>query len=312
MSNSSLRVSLAGILLLAFCSINRAQESAGLDSQTRVLKVDVDRVLIRATVSDAQGRFVSGLGPERFRLSEDKVEQKIESFSEEDVPLSAGIIFDASGSMKGKESKARESARAFLTRGNREDEYFLVEVSSRPRLSENFTTETSRLQNHFFSTPTQGMTALFDAVYLGLERIKNHGNARKALLLITDGEDNHSRYTLRDIKNFVKEQDVQIFAIGILDFGAWQSDGRSMMEELVGITGGKAFFPSSVNQLESICARIAMELKNQYIIGYRSTNEMKDGKWRKIHVQVIPAKGLPQLNVRTKSGYYAPSSETSR
>jgi Ca-activated chloride channel family protein len=143
-----------------------------------------------------------------------------------------------------------------------------------------------------------------------LERIKNHRNARKALLLITDGEDNHSRYTFSDIKEFVKEQDVQIFAIGTLDFGAWRSNGRSIMEDLVGITGGKAFFPASVNEIEGSCMQIAMELKNEYLIGYRPTNETKDGKWRKIHVNVTRPKGTPQLSVRAKSGYYAPSSET--
>jgi Ca-activated chloride channel family protein len=293
---------------LAFCSINRAQESP----RQHVLKIDVDLVLISVTVSDPEGRLVTGLGPERFRLSEDKIEQKIESFSQEEVPLSAGIIFDASGSMRDNAAKAREAARAFLAEGNREDEYFLVEVSTRPKLSENFTMETSRLQNHFISTPAQGMTALFDAVYLGLERIKGHSNPRKALLLITDGEDNHSRYTFSDVKAFAREQDVQIFVIGIVDFGAWQSTGRSVMEDLVGITGGKAFFPNSADQLESITARIATELKNQYIIGYRSTNEAKDGKWRKIHVNVISPKGKPELRARTRSGYYAPSSATSR
>jgi Ca-activated chloride channel family protein len=212
--------------------------------------------------------------------------------------------------MKDKASKARDAARMFMAAGNREDEYFLVEFSTRPMISETFTTDSARLQNHLIFTPARGMTALFDAVYLGLERIKSHRNPRKALLLITDGEDNHSRYTFSDIKEFAKEQDVQIFAIGTLDFGAWRSDGRSIMEDLVDITGGKAFFPASANEIEGNCMQIAMELKNEYIIGYHPTNETKDGKWRKIHVNVIRPKGTPQLSVRAKRGYYASSSET--
>jgi Ca-activated chloride channel family protein len=295
---------------LAFCSIYRGQESGRLKAHEHVLRVNVDLALINVTVSDPEGRFVAGLGPERFQVWEDKVEQKIKYFSQEDVPLSVGVIFDSSGSMKEKASKARDTARDFMAAGNREDEYFLVEFSTRPMISETFTTDVSRLQNHLIFTPSRGMTALFDAVYLGLERIKNHRNARKALLLNTDGEDNHSRYTFSDIKEFVKEQDVQIFAIGTLDFGAWRSNGRLILEDLVGITGGKAFFPASVNEIEGSCMQIAMELKNEYLIGYRPTNETKDGKWRKIHVNVTRPKGTPQLSVRAKSGYYAPSSET--
>lgn len=297
---------------MAFCTIDRAQESVRRKPQEHVLRVNVDLALLNVTVSDPQGRFVTGLGPERFQVWEDKVEQKIEYFSQEDVPLSVGVIFDSSGSMKDKASKARDAASTFMAAGNREDEYFLVEFSTRPMISETFTTDAARLQNHLIFTPARGMTALYDAVYLGLERIKSHRNSRKALLLITDGEDNHSRYTFSDIKEFAKEQDVQIFAIGTLDFGAWQSSGRSIMEDLAGITGGKAFFPASVNEIEGNCTQIAMELKNEYIIGYRPTNETKDGKWRKINVNVIRPKGTPQLSVRAKSGYYAPSSQTSQ
>jgi len=269
-----------------------------------VLKIDVDVVLINATVYGPRGRVVTGLGPQSFHVWEDKVEQKIEYLSQEEVPLSIGIIFDASGSMQGKASKARDAATTFLESGNREDEYFLVEFSDRPRLAERFTPDVSRLQNRLLFLPTRGRTALFDAVYLGLEKLKESPNVRKALLLISDGEDNHSRYTFSEIKEFAKERDVQIFAIGILNVPGSRT-GRTILEDLAAITGGKAFFPTNLNELGAICTQITTEMKSQYIIAYRSTNGAKDGRWRKVHVRVTNKNGAPPLSVRTRPGYYS-------
>jgi Ca-activated chloride channel homolog len=243
---------------------------------------------------------------------EDKVQQKIEYFSEEDVPISLGIIFDVSGSMKSKIGVARDSAVTFLKTGNPDDEYFLVEFSSRPQVSQDFTTDVSRLQNHLMFTPADGMTALFDAVYVGLDRLKSGSNTKKALLLITDGIDNHSRYTFSNVSDFLKEQDVQLFAVGIAtsdssDLGEGKM-GRENIEQLTELNGGRAFFPDSVNELPDICTKIAVELKNQYMLGYRSTNEAKDGKWRRIKLKVNPPQGMADMIVRGKSGYYAPAS----
>jgi Ca-activated chloride channel family protein len=154
---------------------------------------------------------------------------------------------------------------------------------------------------------------MYDSVYLGLEKLKEGSNPKKALLLITDGEDNRSRYTFQNVKEFVKEQDVQIYGIGIVD--DWNSQlgagrtGRALIEELSDLTGGRAFFPDSVYELEDICTKIAVELKNQYVIGYHSTNQAKDGKWRKLRMKVNPPKGIPRLNVRAKQGYYAPMAD---
>ena len=288
-------------------TVIRAQERATKD-RNQTIKVDVDLVLVNATVSDSQGRMVTGLQQGNFRLWEDKVEQKLEYFSSEDSPMSIGLIFDATGSMQDKISRSRDAAVSFLKTGNPEDEFFLVTFSQSPRLEEGFTTDISRLQSHMIFTPARGLTPLYDAVYLGLETMKSARNKRKALLLITDGEDNHSRYSFWDIKEFVKEQDVQIFIIGIvnpdgeLDHNPY---GRSIIEELAQISGGRAFFPDSADELEDICNKIALELRNQYVLGYHSTNEAKDGKWRKIRVKINPPKGLPNLSVHGKSGYYA-------
>jgi len=188
-----------------------------MKDRNQTIKVDVDLVLVNATVSDSKGRMVTGLEQENFRIWEDKVEQKVEYFSSEDTPMSIGLIFDATGSMEDKISRARDAAVGFLRTGNPEDEFFLVTFSQSPRLAEGFTTDISRLQNHMLFTPAKGLTPLFDAVYLGLETMKSARNKRKALLVITGGEDNHSRYSFWDIKEFVKEQDVQIFVIGIVN-----------------------------------------------------------------------------------------------
>src|SRR5215475_15821619 len=296
------------VLLASVCAaVIRAQEPPSA-AKTQTLKVDVDLVLVNATVSDAQGRMVTGLSREQIQIWEDKVEQKIEYFSAEDIPLSIGLIFDATGSMKDKISTARDAATTFLKTGNPEDDYFLVTFSQRAELAEDFTTDISRLQNRLLFTPAKGLTPLFDAVYLGLDKMKRATNKRRALLLITDGEDNHSRYSFSDIKEFARERDVQIFAIGIVSpFGglAQGKTGRAIIEDLVQITGGRAFFPDSVSELEDICTKIGVELKNQYVVGYHSTNEAKDGKWRKIRLKINAPKVLPNLSIRGKSGYYA-------
>jgi Ca-activated chloride channel homolog len=279
----------------------------------QTLKVDVELVLVNATVTDSLNRYVSGLEGNHFQIWEDKIEQKVEYFSAEDVPISIGVIFDVSGSMKDKISTARQAAATFLKTGNPEDEYFLVEFANRPEVAADFTTDVTKLQSKLLLTPAKGMTAMYDSVYLGLEKLKEGSNPKKALLLITDGEDNRSRYTFQNVKEFVKEQDVQIYSIGIVD--EWNSQlgagktGRAMIEELAELTGGQAFFPDSVYELEDICTKIAVELKNQYVIGYHTTNGAKDGKWRKIRVKVNPPKGIQRLNVRAKQGYYAPRAD---
>ena len=310
-------IALPAVLAAYITQSQKAQDAPAGKSQTppqnQTLKVDVDLVQVTATVTDVQNRYVTGLEQEHFQIWEDKLEQKIEHFSAEDVPISLGVIFDTSGSMKDKISTARDAAVTFLKTGNPEDEYFLVEFANRPQVAEDFTTDVTRLQNKLIFTPAKGMTAMYDSVYLGLEKLKEGNNPKKALLLITDGEDNRSRYTFSNVKDFVKEQDVQIYGIGIVD--DWSSNlgaghtGRAMVEELSDLTGGRAFFPDSVYELEDICTKIAVELKNQYVIGYKSTNEAKDGKWRKLRLKVNPPKGLPRLSVRAKSGYYAPQAE---
>ena len=281
------------------------------DALEQTLSVNVDLVLVNATVSDSQtGRPVTGMQRQHFEVYEDRVQQEIQYFSAEDVPLSVGIIFDVSGSMKDKMTVARDAAVTFLETGSPQDEHFLVPFSGQAEVAQDFTSDIARLQNQLIFTPAQGMTALYDAVYLGLEKVKEGRNPKKALLMITDGQDNRSRYTFGNVREYVRESDVQLYAIGIVD--AFNSQlglgrtGRGLIEELADVTGGRSFFPNSVFELEDITRRIAIELKNQYVIGYFSTNEETDGEWRDIQVDVNPPRGVPRLSVRAKQGYYGP------
>jgi Ca-activated chloride channel homolog len=259
------------------------------------LKVDVDLVLVNATVTDEVGRYVVGLEKENFQVWEDKVAQQIEYFSTEDDPLSVGLIFDASSSMRPMLEYARQAALAFLETADARDEYFLVEFADRPHLTVDLTGDISKLQQHIIFIPAKGNTALYDAVYVGVEKLnKSANNPKRALITITDGEENHSRYTFSNLRDFVREQNVQIFSIG-----AW-----GPINNLVELTGGYAFHGDG---LADICQKIAIELKNEYVIGYRSTNLATDGRWRKIQLKVNPPRGLSNLHVRSKTGYYAAS-----
>jgi Ca-activated chloride channel family protein len=290
-----------------------AQDLQGPTQSTPTIRFDVDLVLATATVSTPDGRLVTGLEKEHFSVTEDKIGQDIVYFSAEDAPLSVGIIFDVSGSMKYKLKTAIEAAITFMKSGSPDDEYFLVPFADKPEVGTEFTNDVAKIQSRFMFSKAKGRTALYDAVYLGLNMVEEGDNIKKALLLITDGEDNRSRYTFQNVKEFVKEQDVQIYGIGIVD--DWNSQlsagktGRAMIEELAEITGGGAYFPDSVYELEDICTKIAVELKNQYVIGYKSTNETKNGKWRKLRLKVNPPKGIQRLSVRAKQGYYAPTAD---
>ena len=278
---------------------------------TPSIKVDVDLILINATVTDPNNRFVTGLEKEHFQVFEDRVQQKITEFSNEDVPTSIGLLFDVSSSMSDKIGRAKDAAIAFLKTGNPEDEFFLITFADRPNVDEEFTNDISSIQNRLAYKSAKGCTTIYDAVYLALDKMKKGHNPKKAILVVTDGEDTCSRYSLVNVRNSVKESDVQIYAIGIVssfysDFAQGRS-GRAVLEEMTELTGGKAYFPNSVYELEDICTKIAIELKNQYILGYSSSNTAKDGRWRKVKVKLNAPKGLPSLSIRAKTGYFSPS-----
>jgi Ca-activated chloride channel family protein len=277
------------------------------------LHLDVDLALVNVTVTDPYNRLVTGLDPDNFRVYEDNIEQEVVTFSSEDVPISIGVIFDYSGSMANKIGKAREAAVEFFKTANPQDEFFLVSFNERAELTSSFTNSVEDLQSRMMLTAPKGRTALLDAIYLGLSQMRGAKNGKRALLILSDGGDNHSRYNDSDIKRLVKEADTQLYAIGIFDPLGYRNrtpeelNGPSLLSEVTEMTGGRVFAVENLNDLPDIASKIGMELRNQYVLGYRPSNKAHDARWRKIKIKLRAPKGLPPLNVYSKTGYYAPS-----
>lgn len=286
----------------------KAPQNGEVKTDERI-RLDTDIVTLTVTVTDPYNRLVTGLDRQHFEVFEDKVKQSIEFFSDDDVPVSLGIVFDVSGSMKGKMDRARESLRAFIETSHREDDFFLVGFNQRANLIAEFS-DGDTLANKLTLIDARGQTALYDASYLGIEKVKQGRHSKRALLLISDGQDNSSRYTYGELRKLLREAGVQIYCIGIVEMGGGAGgtldmQGQAILEEIAQVTGGKAFFPRSAAELEDATTRIALELRHQYSIGYAPTNVSRDGQWHKIKVQVKPPRGLPSLKVQHKEGYYA-------
>ena len=290
-----------------------ATPSGGDRRSSSNIRVDSTLVLINVTVTDPLGRTVTGLEKEHFRLFEDKVEQKLTHFASEDAPLSMGLVFDISGSMGAKLQKSRQAAGQVFKTANPEDEFFLVQFNDRPELVMNWTTNTEEMQNRLTFTQAKGRTALLDAVYLAMNQMKKAHNPRKAILILSDGGDNSSRYTESEIKNLVREADVEVYAIGIYEpvaargRTAEELSGPSLLNELAESTGGRQFPVENLNELPDIAAKIGIELRNQYVLGYTPSRQEKDGKYHKVQVKLVQPKGLPPLKTYFRPGYYAPS-----
>jgi Ca-activated chloride channel homolog len=266
---------------------------------------DVDLALVNVTVTDPYNRLVTGLEPDNFRVFEDSIEQE--------VITSIGVIFDFSGSMSNKVGKAREAAVQFFKTANPQDEFFLVSFNERAELTSSFTNSVEDLQTSMMLTAPKGRTALLDAIYLGLSQMRGAHNAKRALLILSDGGDNHSRYNESDIKRLVREADTQLYAIGIFDpLGnrnrtPEELGGPSLLGEVTEMTGGRVFAVEKLDELPDIASKIGMELRNQYVLGYRPSNKAHDARWRKLKIKLRAPKGLPPLTVYSKMGYYAPS-----
>ncbi|MDX2150889.1 MAG: VWA domain-containing protein [Bryobacteraceae bacterium] len=277
------------------------------------IRVDTNVVLVNVSVTTPLNQFVTGMDREHFKVFEDKVEQKVVSFGSVDAPVSIGLVFDASGSMGAKLSKSRQAAAEFFKTANPDDDFFLVQFNDRPEMVVPFTTNTEEIQNRLTFTQAKGRTALLDGVYLAMATMKKAKNPRKAILIISDGGDNSSRYTESEIKNVVREADVQVYAIGIFEpIGARgrtaeEMAGPGLLNELAQQTGGRHFAVENIAELPDVAAKIGIELRNQYVIGYSPANQERDGKYRRIQVKVVQPKGLPPLRATFRQGYYAPT-----
>jgi Ca-activated chloride channel family protein len=274
------------------------------------MQVDVSLVLIPVTITDPMNRLVTGLDKENFEIFENKDQQELRSFSSEDAPVSIGVIFDMSGSMSSKIERAREAVIEFFKTANPQDEFFMIAFADKPEEVSDFTSSVEDIQGKLVYTVPKGRTALLDGIYLGINKMRQAKYPKKALLIISDGGDNHSRYTEGEIKSTVREADVMIYAIGIYDHNMPTPEevaGPGLLSDITEITGGRAFTIDNPNDLGDVATKIGIELRNQYVLGYRPKNPGHDGKWRKIKVKLVPPKGLPPLRVFAKTGYYAPS-----
>jgi VWFA-related protein len=269
------------------------------------LRVDTTEVLVPVSVNDTLNRPVSGLEKENFRVFDDKVEQVITSFSMEDEPVAVGLVFDTSGSMSGSEREERAAANEFFKTANPEDEFALVEFDSAPRLVVPVTPDPAKVTYQLLFAHAKGSTALLDAVFLGLHEIKKSSKKRKALVVVTDGGENNSRYTPTEIKNVVKESDVLIYSIGIFT-DAYNTDAGGVLNNISEQTGGRMFKTQGL-RLSDIAQKISIDLRNRYLLGYVPSNTERNGRFHLIEVKIVPPKGLPPVKAHWRTGYYAPT-----
>jgi Ca-activated chloride channel family protein len=275
-----------------------------------VLKTDVRLVLVPVSVTDPAQRLVTGLRAENFQLFEGKKPQEIRHFSSEDLPVSIGIILDASGSMTNKMGRVRDAVTQFCEAANPQDEFFMIVFSDQPRLVTDFTSVPEDLEKDLLFTQPKGRTALLDAIYMGLHKMKAAKYGRKALLIISDGGDNHSLYGEREVKAAAKEADVMIYSIGIFDrYVPTQEEslGPELLTEIAEPTGGRAFTLANEIELPAVANHIGRELRTQYVLGYRPEEMPRDGKWHKIQVKLRLPRKLSFLKARARTGYYAPA-----
>jgi Ca-activated chloride channel family protein len=274
------------------------------------IRVDVNLVLVPATVTDPMNRLVTGLEKENFEIYDNNVGQVIKSFSTQDSPVTIGVIFDLSGSMTSKFARARKALSEFLRTSNPQDEFFVVGFNDRPAVIVDYTSDVDDVEARMVMLKPENRTALIDAIYLGVDKLKQAKYERKAILIISDGGDNRSRYTEGELRRVVRESDVQIYSIGIFDQYAPTTEeqmGPMLLTDICDMTGGRMFRVLDMADLGDIASRISAELRNEYVIGYRPSEVKQDGNWRKLKIRLVPPPGLPTLTVHNRQGYYAPS-----
>jgi len=288
----------------------RDSVDASLKTGTATIRKNVNLVLVPVTVTDSSNRVITGLDRQNFQVYEDKHPQEIKHFSGEDAPVSIGILLDVSGSMATKIERAREAVLQLLKTSNPQDEFFLMTFADAPALVEDFTSNPDEIQRQLLFTAPKGRTSLIDAIFLGINNMKKAKHQRKALLIISDGGDNRSRYTEGDVKSLVKEADVLVYSIGVFDreFRTIEERlGPELLGEVSDLTGAHCYTLDNPNDLLQIAERIGLELRSQYVLGYHPDNSSRNGKWRKIKVRLALPSGISALHVQARTGYYAPS-----
>jgi VWFA-related protein len=304
-----IRSSVALILIVAVLGSGQ-----GIRDDDFKLKVDVELVQLPVSVVDKTGMPIRGLRPQHFTVYEDKVQQEISLFKEEDIPMSVAVLIDRSGSMQDKLDRVHAAAMTFIRENNDDDETALVSFSDSVTIDQRLTAHTDKLNRALSRIQANGDTALYDAILVASEYLEREAQRdKKVLLVISDGEDNRSNNNLKQVLKVMKESNIIVYTIGMVrsrfgDYLVVGDGGRKPLQELAEVTGGAAFFPKSINDVEKICTKISRDLRNQYTIGYRPSNRNLDGAYRKVVVKLDPPKHTPKkFQVRTKQGYYAPT-----
>jgi len=318
--------------LLFACSSARAQEApptiqvpngppppAGAQQKPGKIKSDVDLVVLHVTVANERGEFVPDLKEGNFRVFEQNIEQRISYFSREDVPVTMGLVIDNSGSMREKREQVNAAAMTFVRTSNPQDEAFVVNFNDEYYLDTegDFTSDQRNLDEALSRIDTRGSTALYDAVIGSLSHIKKGHKDKRVILLVTDGDDDASQKTFEDTIKSAEQSNATIYTIGVFSDDDRQHEKRmvrhskKILTELAEATGGQAYFPDNLSEVTPICQQVAREIRNQYTIGYYPTNSAKDGTFRTVQLKVIPPSGRGKLSVRTRTGYYAPTSSAS-
>ncbi len=267
------------------------------------IRVDTTVVLVPVEVVDQLGHPVTGLEKTDFRISDDKAPQVITSFVTEDEPVAVCVVFDRSSSVAPSIGLSRRTVAEFFKSANPEDEFCLVEFASTASVVVPLQQDNgSDIQLKVGLSKPQGATAMFDGIFLAIHEVKKSKKQKRALLLVTDGDDNHSRYTLGEIQNVIRESDVLLYTTGVSSPEWAESLLKKMSEE----TGGR-YFAANFADLPDIAEKVAIDLRNRYLLGYNPTNPLRDGRYHRVEVKVVPPPGLPPLKVSWRRGYYAPS-----
>ena len=299
------------VLLLAI-SIHAVRAQTA-DAPAVNIRVESTLVLVPVTVTDGRHRYVLGLNQENFKVLENGTEQKIKQFSGEDAPLSVGFIVDTSGSIGSKMDLCRQAVAQFLKTMNAPDEAFLVTFSDHAQVRAPLTREAEKITTALMSAPTGGMTALFDGVFAGLHEMEKAQNPRKTLVVISDGGDNNSAFSAKEVMEKALADGVQIYAMGVfealgpLGLSLEEQRGPHLLNNITEQTGGRVFAASRMDQLPEVASRIAVELRNQYILAFTPSNQTRDGGYRKLEVKLTQPEGMTGLVARWRLGYYAPA-----
>jgi len=320
-----LRKSISSLAVVFFSLSLLGQDKPQLQKQDKdkeyTLSVETLEVNLPISVLDKEGRPVDGLKQEHFQIFEDKIQQTIKTFRHEDIPLSLGLVIDNSGSMRNKRERVNSSALSFVRESNPEDETCIINFDDSAYLEQDFTGSIGDLIDALENIDARGETALYDALYLAAEKVTKDGKKdKKAILLITDGEDNVSKYGINKVIEALRQSKVTLYAVGLLEEddqrgGLFKKPpSKKAKEDLLKfaeITGGQAYFPKNLDEVEELVKHIAHDLRNHYTVTYTPTNRSLDGTWREVTVKINPPKNMPKFTWHTKQGYYAPKPDRS-